>query len=293
MIEYYNLNNHTVININSECCSFEDWINNKGKGCKCCKHQNGFYIFLEPNELKLSDEYSISDPYTVIENFNSQFHQRRLDCTLELIDDYVINLNSNRKVLDLGCGQGHITNKIKEVYPTFELYGLDYSISAIDFANTKYKGIDFIVANAFYPPYEDEFFDIIICNNLWEHVPDPLSLLKSISRILKTNGLIIISTPSRYRLTNLLRTVMGKPIKFISNLHITEYSIGQVKEQLKSGGFEIQHVFSPSIREKRISFRILKVILKLYLRIIRSHHILEATAFYSAKKLSKNNDPIK
>jgi len=85
---------------------------------------------------------------------------------------------------------------------------------------------------------------------------------------------------------------MGKPINFISNLHITEYSIGQVKEQLKSGGFEVQHVFSPSIKEKRISFRVLKAILKLYLRIIRSHHNLEATVFYSAKKLSQNINPV-
>lgn len=252
------------------------------KEYSCRKHQNGFYVFLDPDEIKRSDEYKDDDPYTVIENLNSEFHQRRLNCTTELIRN--LNTSKNLKLLDLGCGQGHFTDKINKEFQNYDVCGLDYSITAIDYANSNFKNIDFIVANAYNPPYVDEYFDIIVCNNIWEHVPDPLNLLQAISRILKPNGLLIISTPNRYRLGNLLRACLGKKVVFLSKSHVTEYTIGQIIEQFKFGGYKINKIYSPSIKESKLIFRFIKFLLVFVLKTIRSHHILEATIFYSANK---------
>ncbi|HDL01042.1 MAG TPA: class I SAM-dependent methyltransferase, partial [candidate division Zixibacteria bacterium] len=242
---------------------------------------NGFYIFLNPNEIDSSDEYNENDPYTVIENFKSDFHQRRLNCTIELIK----KSKSSKNLLDLGCGQGHFTDKIKKEFSNYNVFGLDYSISAIEYADTNFKNIDFVVANAYNPPYCDEYFDIIILNNIWEHVPDPLNLLQSINRIIKPNGQLVISTPSRYRFINLIKASLGKEISFMSKLHVTEYTVGQIKEQLKFGGYKVNKVYSPSIKEGRLIYRVLKSIISIILKTVKSHHILEATVFYSANKL--------
>ena len=112
-------------------------------------------------------------------------------------------------------------------------------MTAIEHANSTYNNIDFVVADAYQPPFEDKYFDIIVCNNIWEHVPDPLRLLSSIGRILKPNGQLVISTPSRYRIGNITRVCLGKEVTFMSKHHITEYTVGQIKEQLKFGGFSI------------------------------------------------------
>lgn len=138
--------------------------------------------------------------------------------------------------------------------------------------------------------YKEPYFDIIILNNIWEHVPDPLSLLQSINRILKPNGQLIISTPSRYRFINLLKACLGKEISFMSKLHVTEYTVGQVKEQLRFGGYKVNRVFSPPLREGRLIFRMLKYLIFIVLKIIKSHHILEVTVFYSAVKLPQTSN---
>ena len=158
--EYYDFKKGTIIDLDKESCSYEIWKNSHME-YSCCRHPNGFYIFLHPNDINSSDEYRENDPYSVIENLTSEFHQRRLNCTIDLIN---MSKTSN-KLLDLGCGQGHFTNRIKNEFSSYDVFGLDYYISAIEYAYTNYKNIDFVVADAYNPPYLDEYFDIIILNN--------------------------------------------------------------------------------------------------------------------------------
>jgi len=140
------------------------------------------------------------------------------------------------------------------------------------------------VGNAYDCPYATNYFDLVICNNLWEHVPDPLHLLSRIAKILKTDGCIIISTPSRYRLSNLLNVLRGKPVNFISKHHVTEYSVGQVIEQLRYGGFGISKIFSKPIKMWSIKTRVAKSILSGIVLLFGSHHQLESTVFYLARR---------
>jgi len=282
---YYDPKKQSIIDLEKDSCDFETWKSNDND-FSCCRHPNGFYVFLRPDEILSSDEYKGNDPYTVIDNLQSDFHQRRLNCTIELLNHS--KSSRNLKLLDLGCGQGHFTEKIKKLFPCYDVYGLDYSISAIDYAHSNFSNIDFVAANAYNPPYIDETFDVIILNNIWEHVPDPLRLLNAISRILKPNGQLIISTPSRYRFANLIRVCLGRKVSFMSKLHVTEYTVGQVKEQLEFGGYKVTRVFSPPISEGGLILTALKYAMLIILKQIKSHHVLESTVFYSANKLPKN-----
>jgi SAM-dependent methyltransferase len=201
------------------------------------------------------------------------------------------------RILDIACGEGHITARIAEAFPQAALSGLDYSLSAIERAVELYdrNNIDFIVANAYIPPYEPEYFDIIVCNNIWEHVQDPLLLLQGIMPVMARGGYLLISTPSRYRLYNLLRVLIGKPVQFMSKLHVTEYSVGQVIEQLHYCGMDIVSIKSKPIPVELQSLRsvlinrIVYPVLRNYLKLTHSHHSLESTVFYLAQKTEKVN----
>ena len=85
---------------------------------------------------------------------------------------------------------------------------------------------------------------------------------------------------------NLARIIRGKPVAFMSRLHVTEYTVGQVKEQLAHGGFELRKILSKPIREGSAKANVAKWIFSRLISLCGSHHQLEATVFYLAQETS-------
>ena len=81
---FYSETKKKVIDLTKDCCSFDQWIKDNGD-YYCCQHENGFYIFLNPEEIENSDEYKDKDPYVVIDQLESRFQQRRFKSTIDLI----------------------------------------------------------------------------------------------------------------------------------------------------------------------------------------------------------------
>lgn len=287
--KYYDFTNNRPLNLNSDGCNLADWNQLHGDD-QFAWHPKGFKIFLPQEKLIANDEYRESDPYTVEQNIDSKFHAGRIELTVELVREAVSLVQSTPQILDLGCGQGHITEKIRQAITNAEVSGLDYSVSAIEYAHEHFPKIDFSVCNAYNSPYSNNFFDVVVCNNLWEHVPDPLSLLGSIKRILKHNGYLIVSTPSRYRIGNLQRILRGQPVGLKSRQHVTEYTVGQVKEQMAYGGFEVRSVLSKPTTAGSIKGRIAKSMFSKLISLIGSHHQLEATVFYLAQEATRTSE---
>jgi 2-polyprenyl-3-methyl-5-hydroxy-6-metoxy-1,4-benzoquinol methylase len=245
-------------------------------------HSKGFPIFLSSDEVDRCDEYREQDPHGFELNQNSDFQQRRINCTLASVKEAIqkLSLTDALKLLDLGCGQGFITEKIKKLYPDAEIAALDYSVTAIEYAINHFSGIDFVVGDAYKSPYMESYFDVVVCNNLWEHVPDPINLLAGIKPILKPGGFLIISTPSRYRLSNLIRVILGKPVAFMSKHHVTEYSVGQVVEQLRFAGFKSVRIISEPIANESFRLRLARIIVSSFIKSTGSQHQIESTVFY-------------
>jgi len=226
--KYYDYPNCRPINIESDGCDLAEWDRLYGD-CSFAWHPKGFKIFLPPDRLLACDEYSEGDPYTV--NMHSEFHTRRIDLTVELVRTAVSSIQGTPEILDLGCGRGYITEKIRQSIRCARISGLDHSVSAIEYAHTHFPLIDFVVGDAYDPPYSPGFFDVVVCNNLWEHVPDPLFVLSRIRRITKPGGYLVLSTPNRHRLSNLLRVLRGKPVTFMSQHHVTDAAASPGRER--------------------------------------------------------------
>jgi len=288
--EYYDTEGGIALT-SDQGCPLEEWRSGM-TSAKFALHESGFPVFLRPSEIDDRDEYGEDDPYDVLDGSGemTSFHQCRLSGTVHLLEEATRRVGTCPKILDLGCGLGHITAQIQHRFPSAEVSGLDGSISAIAAAKEAYGGIDFVVADAYRPPYLPGYFDIVVCNNIWEHVPDPLRLLEAVKRVLSPDGVLIISTPSRYRLGNIARVLLGKPVKLISPHHVTEYTVGQVLEQLRFGGFDGK-VFNEPWRVAQssgvVKFAVRKVVRPMvqgYLRMVRSHHSLGWTVFYIAQR---------
>ena len=273
----------------TEGAPFAEWMENPDHPCRFAAHPEGFLIFLRPAEIRELDEYSVEDPYSVAGNLDSPFHKQRVHLTLDLLARSIGRKIRFPRILDAACGEGHITAAIHRAFPKAEIFAFDGSLSAIHRASQAYDGITFAVANAYDPPYPPDYFDCVVCNNIWEHVPDPLRLLDSVAMSLKPNGHLIVSTPSRYHLNNLLRVLVGKPVALASPHHVTEYSVGQVLEQLRYAGFEVERIAGNLLWPEKLTLRSLikcgmGCLLAGLLRLNGSHHNLGSTIFFLAKK---------
>jgi len=105
----------------------------------------------------------------------------------------------DKKVLDIGCGYGYGTMLLSE--DAKEVIGTDISKDAIDQAKNKLnagnKNVVFMVMDAENPQFPDGTFDVLVVYEMIEHVDNYKRCLGEMKRVLKPNGLLIISTPKK------------------------------------------------------------------------------------------------
>ncbi|BDU72276.1 class I SAM-dependent methyltransferase [Mesoterricola silvestris] len=113
------------------------------------------------------------------------------------------------RILDLGCGNGHLMAYLQDLLParfpgrTFEVWGHDveeYEGHARDMLDTtlaylrgEHPGVPWerfarIISAADRWPYPDDFFHVILTNQVMEHVEDPDLVFREISRVLCEGG---------------------------------------------------------------------------------------------------------
>lgn len=118
-------------------------------------------------------------------------------------------------VADLGCGDGSVlkflSSKIKIGY------GLDKNILELKEKNLYFSCQDITESL----PLENERFEIVLLLAVLEHLVNPISLFKEIKRILKTEGLLILTTPTP-KSQGLLEFLAFK-LKLISQKEIKEH----------------------------------------------------------------------
>jgi len=98
-------------------------------------------------------------------------------------------------LLDAGCAYG-LTTAIfaKEAK---NVYGLDANPKFIDSAKEKYPELNFVVGQVENTPFADNFFDVIIMNEVLCYSENELQVLNEMFRILKVEGTLIISVPHK------------------------------------------------------------------------------------------------
>ena len=106
-----------------------------------------------------------------------------------------LRLKNNEKVLDVGCGVGKFVGYAVE--KGAEGYGIDFSPSVIKLAKANFKG-QFVVGDITKMPYQNNFFDKIFCDEVYEHLSldEGQKMVNEIYRVLKPGGRFLIKTPN-------------------------------------------------------------------------------------------------
>jgi len=133
----------------------------------------------------------------------------------ELLPEYV-----KGNVLDVGCGNAPYLKEIKKY--TDEIVLMDISLHEIPIS---------FLGNVHNIPLTDSSFDLTLCLQVLEHVPEPAIAIREIVRVMKSQGVLLLSVPHLSRLHEI-------PYDFY---RYTEYGIRYL---LESAGLEIIKLIS-------------------------------------------------
>lgn len=109
----------------------------------------------------------------------------------------VLQIVNNKVVLDIASGSGYGTNLIST--KAKKVYGVDVDPVAINYAKKAYSNnkTEFILGNGKTIPLDDNTCDVVISFETIEHIDKYLGFIKEINRVLKNDGLFILSTPNK------------------------------------------------------------------------------------------------
>jgi len=154
--------------------------------------------------------------------------------------------------LDVGCGEAYIMKRVKG-----NIIGLDLSSSALSLAKTRLRAVEknngyILMGDAQNLPFINGSFDKIICSEILEHVPLPQKLISEVSRVMKNEGIAILTIPNEENI-NRVKVLARKlrlfkmlfkniPERMDNEWHLHIFNLTSVKKIIKSSNLKISKV---------------------------------------------------
>ena len=100
--------------------------------------------------------------------------------------------------LDIGCSNGIITSFLRDHFS--RVIGIDIDEEAIRYARAHHSSsqVQFLVGDSMVLPFPNSTIDVVICNHIYEHVPDARMMIEEIYRVLKENGFCYLAAANKY-----------------------------------------------------------------------------------------------
>ncbi len=138
--------------------------------------------------------------------------RRLIDRFFAKVTEAVRGLETS-EVLDAGCGEGETIERLGGLLDG-EVTGVDLNPESVEFAAKRVPSAEFQVADLTALPFADQSFDLVLCLEVLEHIPEPGAALAELARVCR--GDLVVSVPSEpwFRLGSLAR---GKYLKGLGN----------------------------------------------------------------------------
>lgn len=157
------------------------------------------YLSPRPNLNSLDIIYPDSYNNFSISEAHDQSYVRRISNRIQAarIKNLISNYYSKKSVeslniLDVGCGDGYILDRVKEAFPGSNTYGVEPNHKAANIASKRHH-----VFEGVFESYKADIpFDIIFSSHVIEHVEQPIDFLGRIKQSLKEDGIVVIDTPN-------------------------------------------------------------------------------------------------
>lgn len=140
--------------------------------------------------------------------------------------EVLILKNKGLKIVDVGCGEGCVLNSLDGYRVGVDSSELELTYLAEDIVRVR--------ANVEDLPFEDEYFDVCICTDVFEHVENEKRLSSELYRILKVGGLLLFSCPWEQDLSVYDLLEYRKKYKLYKSRHRRSISDEIIKENFRN-----------------------------------------------------------
>lgn len=158
-----------------------------------------------------------------------------------------IEIHKPKNVLDIGCGRGFYVNALT-IFPFIQkIEGIDLNEEYLKKAqeNINNKNIYLQAASVYKLPFKNDSFECIILSEVLEHLQFEKKALEEIKRVLKKNGLLLITVPSKnfpflwdplnFILMNFFNTHINKDIWWLAGMwagHLRLYKKDELERKI-------------------------------------------------------------
>ena len=170
--------------------------------------------------------------------------RRYWDYRDERILSYIRN---ERKILDIGCGEGITLQKLLYRFPEKDISGIDVSCANVEIC--KKCGLPVKQGSVYDLEFGNESFDCCILTEVIEHLEYPLKAVQEIYRVLRKSGLLILLFPNdfTFKLARILTLKFREA--FYDYKHLKQWTPREIRKVLKENRFDI-------LQQKSIPFHL-------------------------------------
>ncbi|MBU4185277.1 MAG: class I SAM-dependent methyltransferase, partial [Proteobacteria bacterium] len=171
----------------------------------------------------------------------------------EIIEHVIIKKNRSLKdrtkirVLDAGCGDGNNLFGLKKIAKKLNL---ELSLFAIDYNPLRIKRVvgnklseNICCASLLQLPFQEQLFDVIICNHVLEHIPEFMEALGELHRVLKKDGLLLLGVPNEGCFLGRLRNNYIQRSILRHTDHVNFFNSNTLVARAVESGFKVDKLF--------------------------------------------------
>lgn len=170
-----------------------------------------------------------------------------------------------KRVLDVGCHTGGFGVTLKEERGC-EVWGVEPDPGAAAIAET-------FLDRVFVGPYScdlgipDASFDLVVFNDVLEHLSEPWDVLRTVKRHLKPSGTVVVSLPNLLHQSNLLHMLRDRDFRYEptgirDRTHLRFFTAKSARRMFEECGYEVEQLtlinedWYPSRLAGRLAYRL-------------------------------------
>jgi len=144
------------------------------------------------------------------------------------------HVNNDSKVLDVGCAMGGFLDYLHKKGLN-NLYGIDLIENYVSYAKKK-GNYNIKLGSAESIPFDNNSFDLLVIDQVMEHLVEPMKAFREAKRVLVDGGLLCIGVPDASRYDEIY---FFDFYWFLMREHIQHFDIEHMKLLAESEGFEL------------------------------------------------------